>query len=131
MRVVRALTALLLFAVLLPIETFAQEKTALAPTSVNLRQMIRKTKIDAPVIVARRDGAPRGTMSRARPGAGARTAAVAAGIVGGFFLGGYVGAKIEKQYWDCNCDDPGLKGFLIGAPTGAALGGVLAFSLTR
>jgi hypothetical protein len=26
---------------------------------------------------------------------------------------------------DCNCDDPGLKGALIGAPVGAVAGGVL------
>ena len=45
------------------------------------------------------------------------------GGAGGFFLGGYLGAKIEGD--DCNCDDPGLKGALIGAPIGAVVGGVL------
>jgi hypothetical protein len=50
---------------------------------------------------------------------------VAAGIVAGvagFFLGGYLGAQIEP---DCACDDPGLKGFLVGAPIGAAVGAIV------
>jgi hypothetical protein len=41
------------------------------------------------------------------------------GGVGGFFAGGLIGAAVEP---DCHCDDPGLKGFIIGAPIGAALG---------
>jgi hypothetical protein len=45
------------------------------------------------------------------------------GGAAGFFLGGYLGAKIEGD--DCNCDDPGLKGAIIGAPIGAVVGGVL------
>jgi hypothetical protein len=48
------------------------------------------------------------------------------GLVGGaagFFLGGYLGARIEGD--DCNCDDPGLKGAVIGAPIGAVAGGIL------
>jgi len=50
---------------------------------------------------------------------------VAAGIIGGvagFFLGGSLGAQIEPN---CRCDDPGLKGFLIGAPIGAVAGAIL------
>jgi hypothetical protein len=42
--------------------------------------------------------------------------------VGGAFAGGYLGAALEP---DCNCDDPGLQGFLIGFPVGGAVGGVL------
>jgi hypothetical protein len=45
------------------------------------------------------------------------------GAAGGFFAGGYLGAKIEGD--GCHCDDPGLKGFLIGAPVGAVAGGIL------
>jgi hypothetical protein len=45
-----------------------------------------------------------------------------AGGVGGFFGGGYLGAALEP---DCNCDDPGFKGFLIGAPIGAVAGAIL------
>ena len=47
----------------------------------------------------------------------------ALGALGGFFAGGYIGAKIEG---DCGgCDDPGLKGAVIGAPIGAVVGGIL------
>jgi len=47
----------------------------------------------------------------------------AAGAVGGFFAGGYIGAMIEGN--GCSCDDPGLKGALIGAPIGSVAGAVL------
>jgi hypothetical protein len=47
------------------------------------------------------------------------------GAVAGFFAGGYLGAAIEGDR--CRCDDPGLKGALIGAPVGAAVAGVLGF----
>lgn len=45
------------------------------------------------------------------------------GATGGFFAGGFTGAWIEGDR--CNCDDPGFKGFLIGAPVGAVAGGIL------
>ena len=47
----------------------------------------------------------------------------ALGAAGGFFAGAYLGAFIEGDR--CNCDDPGLKGALIGAPVGAVTGGIL------
>ncbi len=47
------------------------------------------------------------------------------GATGGFFVGGFLGAKIEGDR--CNCDDPGLLGFLVGAPIGAATGGILGY----
>jgi hypothetical protein len=46
----------------------------------------------------------------------------AVGAVGGAFAGGFLGAAIDG---DCNCDDPGFKGFLIGFPVGGVVGGVL------
>ncbi|MGE0703228.1 MAG: hypothetical protein AB7F99_09745 [Vicinamibacterales bacterium] len=48
------------------------------------------------------------------------------GAAGGFFGGGFLGAKIEGS--GCHCDDPGLKGALIGAPIGAVTGGILGFN---
>lgn len=45
----------------------------------------------------------------------------------GFFLGGYLGAAIEGNR--CACDDPGLLGFMIGAPIGAAAGAVVGVKL--
>ena len=49
------------------------------------------------------------------------------GAVGGFFLGGTLGAAIEGN--SCACDDPGLKGWLIGAPVGAVAGGIVGVKL--
>ena len=72
---------------------------------------------------AQRPGYPLATRSASRKGRVARK--VIGGViggVGGFFLGGVVGSKLEP---DCGCDDPGLKGFLIGAPIGAAAGAVI------
>ncbi len=46
--------------------------------------------------------------------------------VAGFFGGGILGAALEP---DCNCDDPGLRGSLIGAPIGATVGAVVGVSL--
>ena len=58
-----------------------------------------------------------------RRGPGRIVAGAAAGAVGGFFAGAYLGAAIDG---DCGgCDDPGFKGFLIGAPVGAVVGGIL------
>jgi len=48
---------------------------------------------------------------------------ISIGAVGGFFAGAFLGAAIEGDR--CNCDDPGLLGAVIGAPVGAATGGIL------
>ena len=53
---------------------------------------------------------------------GRRIAGAAVGAVGGAFAGGYLGAAIDGE---CDCDDPGFKGFLIGFPVGGVVGGVL------
>ena len=62
-----------------------------------------------------------------RSGARARSkklivAGAIAGAVGGFFAGGFLGAHIEGDR--CDCDDPGVRGFLIGAPIGAVAGAI-------
>ena len=49
------------------------------------------------------------------------------GAVAGFLAGFYLGAAIEGQ--GCGCDDPGLRGGMIGAPIGAASGAVLGVKL--
>jgi hypothetical protein len=64
--------------------------------------------------------APRRERSMTRKILGA-----AVGGAGGFFAGGYLGSAIDGE---CGgCDDPGLKGALIGAPIGAATGSVLGY----
>jgi hypothetical protein len=61
--------------------------------------------------------------STRRSSVGRKILGGALGAVGGFFAGGYIGAKIEGT--DCGCDDPGFKGAVIGAPIGAVVGGIL------
>ena len=68
--------------------------------------------------------APRSNPSGARGRSKKRIVAGAiAGGVGGFFAVGFLGALIEGDR--CDCDDPGVRGFLIGAPIGAAAGAIL------
>ncbi len=45
------------------------------------------------------------------------------GAIGGFVIGGRLGGWLEGD--SCHCDDPGLQGFLIGAPIGAGIGAFL------
>jgi hypothetical protein len=56
---------------------------------------------------------------------GRKVFGAAVGAAGGFFGGGYLGATIEGDR--CHCDDPGLKGAVIGAPIGAVVGGILGW----
>jgi hypothetical protein len=67
--------------------------------------------------------APKSTRSGTRARSKKRRIVGAiAGGVGGFFAGGFLGAHIEGDR--CDCDDPGVRGFLIGAPIGAVAGGI-------
>jgi hypothetical protein len=49
------------------------------------------------------------------------------GAAGGFLIGGTIGARIEGN--SCACDDPGMKGWIIGAPVGAIFGGFFGVKL--
>jgi hypothetical protein len=63
------------------------------------------------------------TTGRRERSVGRKIAGGVIGGVGGFFAGAYLGAAIDG---DCGgCDDPGFKGFLIGAPIGAVVGAIL------
>jgi len=94
-----------------------------AAAQVHLRQSIATAGTEAAAQLQRER--PRGIAamqgSRQRS-AWRKLVGGAVGAVGGFFGGGYLGAKIEGNR--CACDDPGLQGFLIGAPIGAVVGGV-------
>ena len=64
--------------------------------------------------------AQNGQAPREPRGVGKRILGGLVGGTAGFFAGGYAGAAIDG---DCGgCDDPGLKGALIGMPIGAAIG---------
>jgi hypothetical protein len=52
------------------------------------------------------------------------------GAIGGFVVGGLIGADVSSQQ-SCGCTDPGLHGFAIGAPIGAVLGGFLGYAVAR
>jgi hypothetical protein len=64
--------------------------------------------------------------SRSERGVGRKVFGALVGAAGGFFGGGYLGATIEGDR--CHCDDPGLKGAVIGAPIGAVVGGILGWN---
>lgn len=55
-------------------------------------------------------------------------AGVAMGFAG-FLAGGLVGARLEGT--GCACDDPGLAGFIIGAPIGAMAGAITGVLMVR
>jgi hypothetical protein len=78
---------------------------------------------------SRSSGVPRQRASSSHTGR--RVAWTAIGAAGGFFAGGYVGSTIDRRIHDCNCDDPGFKGLLIGAPIGAIAGGIAGFVASR
>jgi len=64
---------------------------------------------------------------RRSSGAQRLTAGLALGVAG-FLAGGFVGAGLDRN---CGCDDPGMRGFVVGAPIGAALGATLGFVMVR
>ena len=66
---------------------------------------------------------PRPPAARHRSVRAQQVAGAAIGAIGGFLIGGRLGAFLEGG--SCRCDDPGLQGFLIGAPIGAGIGAVL------
>jgi hypothetical protein len=78
---------------------------------------------------ARSQQRQRPPASRHRSSSSGRIAGAAIGAIGGFSLGGALGAALEGD--SCNCDDPGLMGFVVGAPVGAAIGGVVGAMLGK
>jgi hypothetical protein len=105
-------------------------RVSLMNLDVNLDSFtLRPAKGASPVTrLAIRSGRSVQALASTGPGARARSkkrivAGAIVGSVGGFFAGGFLGAHIEGDR--CNCDDPGVRGFLIGAPIGAVAGGIV------
>ena len=71
---------------------------------------------------------PPARRSKVKLGVKRALVGAAAGF-GGFIAGGLIGARIEGTR--CGCDDPGLLGFVIGAPIGAAVGAVIGVSAVK
>jgi hypothetical protein len=105
----------------------AQQPASARP--VDIRQAIKS----APIPSAAVRPLPRlpSTASSRKPHGAARGLLVAGAAVGGFFGGAFLGSAIERKLWDCKCDDPGVRGFLIGAPAGAIAAGIVTFKLTK
>ena len=57
--------------------------------------------------------------------------AIAAGAVGGFLAGGYIGGFITENRDNPDDDTSVLKGIMIGAPIGAVIGAVIGHKLTK
>jgi hypothetical protein len=68
--------------------------------------------------------APQASSAGRQRSAGKKVLGAIVGATGGFFAGGFLGAKIDGE---CDCDDPGFKGALIGAPVGSVAGGILGY----
>ena len=103
------------------------EEPALGPLRLSLEraaaaQTLQPVFVQQSAAVTRQSGTSRSSRSTGRKIAGG-----VVGAVGGFFCGGFLGAAIEGDR--CDCDDPGFLGFLIGAPIGAAVGGILGAKL--
>lgn len=117
-----------LVASLAAMPAFAAEPADTGIDRVALRQAIANVRFDGePIVTARAEDPP-----AAQSGNGMSTPmralwTIAAGF-GGFYAGGVIGARIEGG---CNgCDDPGLKGALIGAPIGAATAAITTWILS-
>lgn len=101
---------------------------ALTPAPVTgIRRAIRTVDYAGIAVVQRKVAAAHASTARRQRSIGRKVLGGVIGAVGGFFAGGFLGAAIEGD--GCHCDDPGLKGFLIGAPVGAVTGGILGATL--
>ena len=69
---------------------------------------------------------PQGRKSSRRSLIAKRVVAGVAGGLLGFLGGGLLGSALEGN---CACDDPGLAGFLVGAPIGAAVGAIAGVAM--
>lgn len=89
-----------------------------------IRESVARLTFTAPV-EARRQPAPQRDSGRL-----VRKIIVASTLgFGGFLAGGRIGALIDG---DCGgCDDPGLKGALIGAPIGGTIAAIVGWKITK
>jgi hypothetical protein len=141
-----AIVAALTFSLIPSVHAQGQgdDSTRARPLSASVNRLVPAAPIASPepavrprdVVVPARGftlaqvAAPQPGRATFRPRARGTSAKLLGGLIGGlggFFAGGYLGAKLEP---DCRCDDPGLKGFIIGAPVGAIAGAFAGVALS-
>jgi len=115
-------------AVVLTSSVAGAEDRKLAPVVIS-PQVIQRGIADAQPLAPRQFAVALQGASSAHTGR--RVLWTAIGAAGGFFAGGYLGGWIENTVDPCGCDDPGLKGALIGIPIGAVAGGVAGWGLSK
>jgi len=83
-------------------------------------------RLEAPIVIVRAGAKPLPaaaiSLPKRRRSVGRKIFGGVLGGAGGFVVGAYLGAAIEGD--SCDCDDPGLRGAIIGAPIGLVLGAI-------
>ena len=114
-----------------PSPASAQDLRA-AVQAAALRSAVQQLATSFDAVPRRLHVVPSPSLKRPRQSSAATKATIIAlGALGGLVGGAVAGAAIENWATPCGCDDPGLRGFMIGAPVGGVVGGLLAFRLTR
>lgn len=102
--------------------------SAVATTPSPIRETIAHLDLVAPESSSRMDERETQAGNSRGMGTGKRVLFTLLAGAAGFYTGGVIGSYIDG---DCGgCDDPGLKGALIGAPTGAATAMIVTWVLT-
>jgi len=106
---------------------YAQEPvTAPNPSVINIRASIEKIRFDESKTAARQTAEQARFQQQKHVSTATKIGVGVAGALLGYLGGGLLGASIQPP---CHCDDPGLAGFVIGAPIGAVLGAIAAIKL--
>jgi hypothetical protein len=127
MTILRMFAGLLMASVLSSAHVFAQagDVTTATDARPSIREYVASADFGHVVITASKAPAFQSTGTGRQRSTTRKVIGTIVGGVGGFFGGGFLGAAIEGDR--CDCDDPGFVGFLIGAPTGAAVGAILGY----
>lgn len=110
-------------AVLVSSPIYAESSDVRVAPRGDISASVARTRFDRERSLATSTGSAVATATRAAK----KTAAIKLGVLGAL-LGGWIGQKLDS---DCHCDDPGLRGGLIGVQVGGALGAVVGWQLVR
>lgn len=104
-----------------PASLFTPQEASWGGPSRGLAPMFSQSGTLTPPVVRPLTGTFRGSRSRKV------VLGIAGGLAGAIF-GTLVGVALDSN---CGCDDPGLRGLIIGLPAGAAAGAVVAIKVFR